>query len=264
MTPSSSRSIGSSPLRLEDPRLLTGRGRYVSDVTLPRMLEAVFVRSGHAHAQIRGIDVSAAMEVPEVEAVLTAADLPPVTLSSARHPALLLTPQPILAVDRVRFVGEPVAIVVAPNRYIAEDAAELVDVDCETLKPGELALFDHIPDDVVFRDQQVYGDLDAAFANAATIVSSKLYYPRQIACPLEPRGCIADFDASSSTLAVWSSTQAPHRLRRDLAAAVGIAEHRIRVHMHDIGGAFGQKIPTHVEEVGVVLASMALGRPVKW
>jgi CO/xanthine dehydrogenase Mo-binding subunit len=110
----------------------------------------------------------------------------------------------------------------------------------------------------------VYGDVDEAFANAATVVTKSLRYPRQLACPLEPRGCVADYDAASQRLTVWSSTQAPHRLGRDLAKAVGIPEHRIRVVMHDIGGGFGQKIPTHLEEVAVVLASMAIGRPVKW
>lgn len=271
--------LGSSPLRVEDRRLLTGRGRYVGDVTLPRMLEAAFVRSGHAHAGVLGVNADAARAMPGVEAVFTAADLPAVTMASSRHPALLLTPQPVLAVDRVRFVGEPVAIVLAESRYLAEDAAEQVEVDYDVLPPrldpdrdpgsdtevgAAPPLFDHIPDDVVFRDTQVYGDVDGAFAGAVTLVRKTLRYPRQLACPLEPRGCVADYDPASQRLTVWSSTQAPHRLGRDIAKAVGLPEQRIRVIMHDIGGGFGQKIPTHLEEIAVVLASMATGRPVKW
>jgi carbon-monoxide dehydrogenase large subunit len=176
----------------------------------------------------------------------------------------------VLAGDRVRFVGEPVALVLADDRYAAEDAAELVDVTYDALspslspgRPGE-PLFEDIPDNVIFRDQQTYGDVEKAFARAATVVRKTLRYPRQSASPLEPRGCIADYDPSSRRLTVWSSTQAPHRLARDLATAVGLPEHSIRVVMHDIGGGFGQKIPTQLEDVAVALASMACGRPVRW
>jgi CO/xanthine dehydrogenase Mo-binding subunit len=262
--------IGASILRAEDPRLLTGRGRFVGDVVLPRMLEAVFVRSTHAHARLLGVDSDAARRTLGVEAVLDARDLPPVTLTSNRHPELLPTPQPVLATDRVRFVGEAVAIVLAENRYAAEDAAELVDVNYDVLSPSLSAsqqgdpLFEDIPDNVVFRDQQVYGDVEEAFANAAIVLKKALRYPRQSASPLEPRGCVADYDPSSRRLTVWSSTQAPHRLARDLASVVGLPEHAIRVVMHDIGGGFGQKIPTQLEDVAVALASMACGRPVRW
>lgn len=263
-------AIGHSVLRAEDPRLLTGRGRFVGDVVLPRMLEAVFVRSGHAHARLVAVDTAAAGQAPGVHAVLTASDLPEVTLTSNRHPSLLLTPQPVLAHDRARFVGEALAMVLADNRYLAEDAAELVDVDYDVLTPSLSAarqgepLFEHIPDNVVFRDHQTYGDVEGAFSRASTVVTKTFRHPRQSASPLEPRGCIADFDAASRTLTVWSSSQAPHRLGRDLATVVGLPEHAIRVVMHDIGGGFGQKIPTHLEEVAVVLASMACGRPVRW
>lgn len=262
--------IGASVLRAEDPRLLTGRGRFVGDIMLPRMLEAVFVRSSHAHAHLVSVDSEAARRAPGVENVLDARDLPSVTLTSNRHPDLRLTPQPVLARDRVRFVGEALAIVLAENRYAAEDAAELVDVDYDVLSPSLSAsrqgdpLFEDIPDNVVFSDQQVYGDVDEAFAGAATVVTKTLRFPRQSASPLEPRGCIADYDPSSQKLTVWSSTQAPHRLARDLASVVGLPEHAIRVVMHDIGGGFGQKIPTQLEDVAVVLASMACGRPVRW
>jgi CO/xanthine dehydrogenase Mo-binding subunit len=264
MSGDNGRPIGSSQLRREDRRLLTGRGRFVGDVSLPRMLELAFVRSVHAHARLGHIDTETALQVDGVEAVLTASDLHSATLSNQRHPNLLLTEQPVLARDRVRFVGELVGIVLATDRYLAEDAVDLVDVDYDVIEGAGQPLFDHIPDDVVFRDVQTFGDVEEAFTRATTIVSSSLRIPRQLACPLEARGCVASFDASSGEVTVWSATQAPHRLRRDLAGAIGIAENRIRVVMHDIGGGFGQKIPTHLEEVAVVLASMATGRPVKW
>ena len=261
--------IGRSQPRFEDPRLLTGRGLFIGDVTPPRALHAAFVRSAHPHARLVWVDATRARAMAGVAAVLTAADLPPVNLSSARHPDLLLTPQPPLATDKARFVGEPVAVVLAESRYLAEDAADLVDVQYEVLTPAlhaaaEVPIFEHIPDDVVFRDRQEYGELGSAFERATTVVSNQLRFPRQLACPLEPRGCVADFDLVARQLTVWSSTQAPHRLRRELAGLTGLAEQQVRVVMHDIGGAFGQKIPTQLEDVAVVLAAMTVGRPVKW
>lgn len=236
----------------------------MADVSLPRVLEAAFLRSSHPHARLGRIDGQSAKRVAGVEAILTANDLPRATLWYARHPKLKVTRQPVLAVDRVRFVGEPVAIVVAESRHAAADAIERVDVAYEPILDRGAPLFDHIPDNVVFRDVQAWGDLDQAFAGAAKIMKSTYRNARQLACPLETRGCIASYDPFSKELTVWASTQVPHRLRSDLAAAIGLAESRIRVMMIDIGGGFGLKIPTHVEEVAVALASMATGRPVRW
>jgi len=199
-----------------------------------------------------------------IEAVLTANDLPRATLWYQRHPKLKVTRQPVLAFDRVRFVGEPVAIVLAESRHAAADALERVDVAYDPILDRGTPLFEHIPDNVVLRDVQQWGDLDRAFASATTIVTSTYHNARQLACPLEARGCIASYDPYSQELTIWASTQVPHRLRNDLAAAIGMAESRIRVHMIDIGGGFGQKIPTHAEELAVALASMATGRPVRW
>lgn len=267
-------AVGARRLRVEDGRLLTGRGRFVADVRLPRMVELAFVRSTQAHARLAGLEVGLAERTAGVLTVLTSRDIPAVTLSNARHPALLATPQPVLAVDRVRFVGEPVAAVVAADRYHAEDAAELVDVDYDVWpfvgevgasdRPAVAPLFDDIADNVIFRDSATAGDVAGEFAAAAHVATATLRFHRQVACPLEPRGCLADYDPSSGALRVWSSTQSPHRLQRDLAAAVGLAENRVSVVMHDIGGAFGQKIPTHVEEVVTTLAAIRLGRPVRW
>ena len=258
------RSIGSSELRREDRRLLTGRGRYLADISLPHTLEAAFVRSSQPHARLGKIDSQLALKLAGVEAVLTANDLPRASLWYGRHPKLKLTRQPVLAIDRARFVGEPLAIVLAENRYAAADAIERVEVAYDPILDRNAPLFDHIPDNVVFRDVQRWGDLDRAFADAAKVVSASYTNARQLACPLETRGCIASYDPFSQELTLWASTQVPHRLRNDLAAAIGIAESRIRVHMIDIGGGFGQKIPTHVEELAVALAAMATGRPVRW
>lgn len=262
--------IGASAARREDARLLTGRGRYVGDVRLPGLLEAVFVRSVHPHATVGSIVTDRALALSGVFGVLCASDLPAATLASKRHPELLETPQPVLAGERVRFVGEAVAIVLAEDRYVAEDAADLVDVEYSTLpavvEPGTTfpPLHAEVDANVVFIDAQIYGDPNTAFARAAHVFSRDLNMPRLSASPLEARGCVARFDPASRLLTVWSSTQAPHRLRRDLAAACDMPENGIRVVMHDVGGAFGQKIPTHLEELAVVLASMHVGRPVRW
>jgi carbon-monoxide dehydrogenase large subunit len=260
---------GRRHLRVEDPRLLTGRGRYVADVSLPGMLEASFVRSTVPHARIEAVGYDFAIGLDGVETVLVAEDLPDIWLVSKRHPELLITPQPPLAVDKVRFVGEAVAMVLADNRYVAEDAADLVNVTYSDLPvstaggQGNL-LFDDIADNVVFKDKQTYGRPDAAFGDAALVVRRSLSLARQSASPLEPRGCVADYNPATSRLTIYASTQAPHRLRRDVAGALRIPENQVKVIMHDIGGAFGQKIPTHLEEVAVAAASMLTGRPVKW
>jgi CO/xanthine dehydrogenase Mo-binding subunit len=266
-------SVGSRQLRREDPRLLTGRGRYVADVRLPGMREAAFLRSSVAHAQIEAVHYDFALGIDGVDTVLVASDFDGIALSSQRHPSLQLTPQQPLAQGKVRFVGEAVAMVIAVDRYVAEDALEAIAVDYRELPAlgmetsasaaGE-PIFDTIRDNVVFRDAQSYGDPDAAFATAAHVVRHRLEFARQNACPMEPRGCIADFDPSMQQLTVYASTQAPHRLRRDLAGALGLQEHQVKVVMLDIGGAFGQKIPTHPEELAVAKAAMLLGRPVRW
>ena len=256
------RVVGSSVPRTEDGRLLTGRGFYVADVELPRMLYASFVRSYLPHARVARVTVDEAIALRGVVNVLVAEDLPDIYLSSGRHPTLLPTPQPPLARDRVRFVGEAVAIVLAENQYVAEDAAEMVAVDYEPL--ADESLHPNIQDDIVFRDELRVGDVDDALTSAQLVVTQELDMARQNATPLEPRGCVADYDPVAKTLTLHAATQGPHRLRRDLAQAVGLDEHQVRVAHVDIGGGFGQKIPTHMEDIAIALASIATGRPVKW
>jgi CO/xanthine dehydrogenase Mo-binding subunit len=256
-------AVGSSVLRAEDPRLLTGRGRFVGDIDLPRMVHAAFVRSYLAHAQVEEIVVDEAIALDGVVNVLVSRDLPDVWMSSGRHPSLGLTPQRPLAKDRVRFVGEAVALVLASDRYVAEDGVDLVNVHYAPVA-GSTPLHEQLEDNVVFRDADSIGDVEAAFAMAQHVTRQSLSMARQNAAPMEPRGCVADFDPASRRLTVYSCTQGPHRLRRDLAAVTGLGENQIRVVITDIGGGFGQKIPTQLEDVAVVLAAMALGRPVKW
>lgn len=262
--------VGRRALRSEDPRLLTGRGRYLADIVLPGMLDAAFVRSSVPHAVIESVQYDFAFDVDGVATILTAADLPGLALDSGRHPDMRPTPQPPLATDKVRFVGEPVALAVAENRYLAEDATDRVQVTYRSLPIAGSSddeadrIFADIPDNVVFHEARNYGAAEAAFADAAAVVSKTLRYARQTACPMETRGCIADFDPAAGRLTFYSSTQAPHRLQRDLARVLGLSEHLVTVVMHDIGGAFGQKIPTQLEDVAVAAASMRLGRPVRW
>ena len=268
-------AIGKPQLRAEDARLLTGRASFVADLRLPRMMHAAFVRSPHAHARLRSIDASRAAGASGVMAVITAADLPETGLAHINEvPGLIKTPQPVLAGDRVRFVGQAVALVVAKDRYVAEDALELIDVDYEELpavvsvdaaKPeGHVPLLPAVPDDVVYRDHRVFGDPAGAFESAARVFKSTYRASRSVAAPLEGRGCVASFEPASRTLSFWSSTQSPHLLRRRLALTTGVAEHRVRVMMPDVGGGFGQKIAISPEEVAVAFASVHLGIPVKW
>jgi carbon-monoxide dehydrogenase large subunit len=267
-------TIGARVPRAEDGRLLTGRGWYVGDIDLPRMLHAAFIRSDRPHARIVRVDTERARRGPGVVTVLVSSDLPQAELvSAARHPKLLPTPQPVLAVDRVRFVGEAVGVVIAEDRYVAEDALECVTVDYDDLpvvteaapwRSGSEPIAPTAPADRVFEEEAKFGDPDTAFASAAYVFSKTFESRRCVASPLETRGCVADYEPTSQRLTVWCSTQSPHRLRRKLALATGLPEHRVVVMIHDVGGAFGQKIPVQPEEIVVALAAIRLGRPVKW
>ncbi|MBV9092323.1 MAG: molybdopterin-dependent oxidoreductase, partial [Streptosporangiaceae bacterium] len=241
--------------RTEDPRLLAGRGQYLDDVTVPRMLEAAVLRSPHAHARIVSIDVNRAKELPGVFDVITGADL-----------AAVAGPQPViwypipdqriakthaLATDRVRWVGQAVAAVAAANRYIAEDALELIDVEFEplpvaadleaALAPDAPRLYEDWPDNVSGSLTYTAGNAAQAFAEADVVVGASFRHARAFACPLEPRGCIATWDVFSDTLDVWLSTQAPNLARDLLGEVFGLPVHKIRVRTPDLGGGFGNK-----------------------
>jgi carbon-monoxide dehydrogenase large subunit len=279
----SGRYVGQSIARNEDRRLLTGHAMFVDDVRLEGMLHVAFVRSDHAHAEIRSIDVSAALERPGVVAVYTAEDLG----DYWRPGPLLVPPPPIegivfnqatqvpLAKGRVRHAGEPIAMVVAESRYIAEDAAAEVFVDAEPLEAVvdlERAL---LPETEIIHPQlgtnlaahvvQRHGDYDDARARAAVVIARRFDYDRGIGGAIENRAVVARWDGQASELTVWDTTQAPIPIRNGLAGMLGLMQSQVRVVAPFVGGGFGPKIMMfYPEEVLVPWAAMKLGRPVKW
>lgn len=269
--------VGQPLRRREDPELLAGRGRYIADIVRPNMLHAVFVRSPHPHARIVSIDVGAARAVAGVEAVLTGADLPE---SIQPQPCSHLfagqreTPYYFLARDRARYVGEPVAMVVAQSPYAAEDAAEEVQVEWEALPSvggAELALcedaprvYEDWPDNVAGVFETEMGDVDRAFAQADVVIEERVEVQRLFACPLETRGAVAEWDSFSGELTLWTSSQILHIARDMLAAVLAVPEHKVRVIVPRMGGGFGCKFHFYPEEAAVAFASRATARPVRW
>ena len=268
--------FGAPEPRKEDARLLTGRGRYVTDVELPRMLHVAFVRSPHAHARVRALDPAPALALPGVTTVATGADADfarqRIEARSAL-PGYVMTAQPILAWPEARFAGEAVAAVVARDRYAAEDAAERVMVDWEPL-PAALGLVDPAhggaivheaaPGNVLLARRFEAGQVEAALAGAAAVVEREFRTNRQTAAPLEGRAGVADWSAGEGKLTLWLGTQVPHLVRHGLAEMLGLPENRIRVLAPDVGGGFGLKAVLYPEEVALCLLAMRLGRPVKW
>lgn len=270
--------IGARVPRRELKRLLSGRGRYLDDIVLPRMLHVCFLRSPHAHAEIRAIDVAAARQAPGVEAVFTGADLNPSCqpfVGVAHHrPGHKSAPQPILAAGRAVWQGQPVAAVVAASRAEAEDAVERITVDWEPLPAvtdalaaadrGSVAIHPELGDNVGFDFSIHKGDPEAAFAAADVVIEETLRFERQTAMTLEPRGLIADFDPAEGSLTVIHSHQSPFQMQDVFSRHLGIAEHKVRVVAPDIGGGFGMKLNIYGEELAVAVISMRLSRPVKF
>jgi aerobic carbon-monoxide dehydrogenase large subunit len=272
--------FGASIKRREDPRFITGRGTYVDDVRIPGTTYASFVRTPHAHATIKSIDVSAAKKLKGVIAVYTGKDLIDAGVKPLPVgwllPGLKIPARHALAVDRARYMGEAVAVVIAENPYLARDAAELIDVDYEPLpavadgakavQPGAPAVNDEARDNVAFRWQ--LGDkaaTDKAFAGAAKVVKQSFRNHRLIPNAIEPRSALASTNPGTGDTTLWLTTQNPHVNRLLMAAFVlGIPEHKLRVISPDVGGGFGSKIFVYPEEVVVTWASRALSRPVKW
>jgi carbon-monoxide dehydrogenase large subunit len=272
------RMFGEPVKRREDPRLLTGQGRYVDDIDLPGMLHAAFLRSPYAHARIRGIDVSKARELDGVVAVYTYDDIGPV---KQRMP--LLIPHPALthpatryalARDEVNHVGECVAMVVATSRYVAEDALELIAVDYEELPPvvdieaavapGAPLVHEELGTNVAAHYVGVVGDPERAFRDAAHVFRERLVIERSAGMPIETRAVLAQWDEREERLLVWDSTQAPIVIRNALAALFSLPPTQVRVIAPDVGGGFGCKIMVYPEEVLVPFAALTLKRPVKW
>ena len=271
------RAVGARLLRREDARLLRGAGNYVSDVALPGLLHAAFVRSPSAHARIVEVDTSAALGVPGVVAALTAADLEGVVRpirAVSRAPNYRPCNTPVLARDKVRMAGEPIAVIVAESRYRAEDGVTAVSLELDplpallsmddALADGAPAIHDEVPENLFNRFEQTIGDVDGVFAAAEEIVELQIEQQRYCAAALEGRVAMARFEPASGTLTVWLSSQVPHIARTGLARHLSLAENRVRVIAPDMGGGFGPKCVLYQEELAVCAAARLLGRPVKW
>ena len=278
-------AIGQSVARFEDPRLVTGRGSYVDDIVLPRMAVGFVLRSPHGHARIRSIDTSAAKTAPGVLAVLTGAnweasglgDLPVPGGLKRRDGSDLYRPRyPALVKDRVRWIGDYVAFIVAETLNQAKDAAELIDVDYEPLpavvstaeaaEKGAPLVWDDCPDNICF--VSLLGDkekTDKAFENADHVVGSRFVINRITAATMEPRGCVGDYNAADDHYTLHTGLQRAFNFRADLANKVlKVPESKIRIVTGDIGGSFGMKTPIFNETALVLLATKLIGRPVKW
>lgn len=281
-------SVGERSRRIEDAALLTGGASFVDDITLPGTLSAVFVRSPFAHAVVRKVDRSAALALPGVVAVYTLDDLRPHVTSdrtplgqSVRELVGLATKSLrenispfILVRDEVCYVGDPVAVVIAENRYVAEDAAAIVEVDYEPLaavsdfrtaaKPDSALVHRNVPSNILAEYTVEYGDCDRVFSNAAHVFGLSLMQHRGCAHPIEGRGALAQHDVIEDRTTLWTSTQSPHEVRLSLVQLFDVDDEKIRIITPDVGGGFGAKYLIYPEEVVVPLAARLLGRPVKW
>lgn len=271
------RTIGAALPRKEDFRLITGQGRYLDDIAVPNCLHAHFVRSPHAHARIVAIDCEAARAAGGVVAVVTGRDLAEWTTPLRMAPpieGLQPTEFPTLPSDKVRFIGDPVVCIVATDRYLAEDAAELIEVAYEALEPvvdlkRALAqdaplVDDKLASNLVAHQGFSAGDPARRFAEAEIVVTAEFRQPRQTHAPIETRGCCALWDGGRRHLTMHIGNQVPHPLRTQLARRLRLAESQVTVICPDIGGAFGQKIALYREELTVAALARQLGRPVRW
>jgi carbon-monoxide dehydrogenase large subunit len=268
--------VGKRIRRREDPRLITGTATYVDDIQMPGMHHACIVRSPHGAAKIKSINVKPATNLPGVVAVFIGKDTEKVgpVPCGASLPGLRVPHHYVLAIDRVYFVGHPVAVVVATDRYIARDAADLVEVEYEPLDtvtdvekaiaPGAPAVHPEWPDNTAFNYHQEGGDVDKAFADAEVVVKQRITSQRLIPTAMETRGVVAEWHAGDRSLTLHSSTQIPHLLRTLLAMMLGLEENRLRVVTPEVGGGFGSKLNVYAEEALMGFVAMKIGKPVKW
>jgi aerobic carbon-monoxide dehydrogenase large subunit len=270
--------IGKPIPRRETMRLLRGRGRYVGDISLPRMLHLAFVRSPHAHARIVAIDAGRARQAAGVAFVFTGKDIAAhgkaFIADGVAHnrPGHKVPPQELMAVEVAHFQGQPVAAVLASSRAEAEDAAELLDIEWQELPAlldGETALqsgpiHKSLNDNLAYEHNIKAGDPDGAFASADRVIEQTFTFHRQTGLSLEPRGLIADYDSGGETLMVYHSHQSPYQMQGVFSRQLGIPEHRVRVIAPDVGGGFGIKINVYAEEVAVAAISKMIARPVKY
>jgi len=275
--PAATHYLGKPLKRKEDPRLIQGLAHYVDDIALVGMQHAAILRSPYAHAKIRSIDVSKAQAAPGVSLVLTGADIRgsiAMIPCAAQIPDMKSAPRPVLALDRVRFVGEGVAVVVATSRYAARDALDLIEVDYDPLTPvvnpekamekGSPVLYDDHKDNISYRWELEGGDIKAAFKNADKVIKQRMINQRLIPVAMETRGVVADYKPGERQLTLWTSTQVPHLVRTQIAAMLDVPEFSVRVITPEVGGGFGSKLNIYAEEALVGYLSMKLATPVKW
>lgn len=273
-----SKYVGNSMKRREDPRFIQGRGSYVANIKLPNMAYLAIKRSPYAHAKIKGIDTSKAKALAGVVGVFTGEDTSDVGMLPCgwNVPNIIVPPNRVLQTDKVRHVGDRVAMVAAENPYIAQDALDLIEVDYEPLpavvdakkaaEPDAPQLHDNVPNNTSYvwalGNKEV---CDKAFAEADKVVELDLVNQRLIATAMEPRAAVAQWDPAREEMTLWTTSQNPNLTRIVLSAFVlGIPEHRLRLISPDVGGGFGSKIPTYPEEALVPWAARKVGRPVKW
>ena len=272
--------FGKDIKRLEDPVLLRGEAHFADDICLPEMAHACFVRSPFAHALVKGINSSAAEEIDGVIAVVTLADLRPQLLSELLVVGLPSpsyrqhSDRPVLAFEEVSYVGEPVAVVVARSRHIAEDAAAIVDVDYEALpaisdckkalEDGSPTARAGAPHNLMAEFLQEYGDVDAAFSNSPHVFKESLLVHRGGSHSIECRGCVARYEDITDELTLWTSHQMPHSLMRTFVEITGLDENKVRIVTPHVGGGFGPKLVVYQEDVSLLLASKLLKLPIKW
>jgi carbon-monoxide dehydrogenase large subunit len=268
--------IGERVRRKETQRFVTGTGRFVDDLLPPGTLHASFARSPCAHARIRSIDVSAAREMAGVRAVFTGKDIAGRIKPMRVGGSPLLRPLKLypLAVDKIRYFGEPIAVVVADNRYLAEDAIEAITIDYEqlpavidpeaALEPGATPVHDELGGNTVYKFHFATDGVDDIFAKADVVIKERIRSHRITACPIEPRAYLAHYNPDEDSLTMWSATANPHSLRGRIADVINFPEGKIRVIAPDVGGSFGVKIQTYQEELLLPFLSRELGRPIKW
>jgi carbon-monoxide dehydrogenase large subunit len=269
--------IGKRMKRVEDPRLIKGIASYVDDMSLPGLLHAAILRSPYAHARINGINTAAASALPGVAGVFTGADVNDkcgVIPCASQMPDLKAPKHTVLAGDRVYYVGHPVAVVVAADRYGARDALELIEVDYDPLpvvSDPEKALEKDSPlthpelgGNVAFTWMLSNGDLDGWFKKADRVIKQRMVHQRLTPMAIEPRGCLASWHAGEGMLTLWTSTQIPHLVRTLLPGMIGVAENKIRIVAPEVGGGFGSKLNLYAEEALCSHLAMRLGAPLKW
>ena len=272
-----SKLVGAKVKRREDPNLIRGLGEYVDDVKLPGMLYAAILRSAHAHARIKSIDTGPARQLGGVVAVLTGAELKDevgTIPTTADNPTLRIPKHYVLAVEKVCYVGEPVAVVVADSRYTARDALDQITVEYEplaavidaekALAPGSPVIHGEWPDNLAFSWQQEQGEVAQAFGQADKVVKQRLVHQRMVPNAMETRGVVANYSALSKELTVWSSTQIPHLLKMHLTQMLKLGKEQVRVIAPEVGGGFGSKLNVYAEEALLGCLAIKLGRPVKW